>query len=1021
MGIHKRSDQIIFHTSSLYPIILALLILMLSACSKDETDTNIQTSKDTPVESDSAGSMLSAMDIIENLQQNQRLSEHDARKYLTELANLNRLSSPLQQKFSTSPQMVSYMISERARNVPIEQSIVLGQDYYFDLEGMLSMAYLLFDDKLLLTDNLLFIPTLDSDTIRDVAILSGVDPSYVTSATATGDISYRITPLLESVSLSLFNKTESDHASVQYRELGSDEWLEGVDLQWNSMDSALSGSIVYLKEQTEYELQVTATTEGVEQQPEIYTFSTWDSQPNFDPNKIYYLKDIYFGGQLDLDALQIEGSADGWAKIIGDEDTPIIVENNEYDSAINIGRNNYIYFENITVQGGRLNAIESLTSQNLWFNGCDISQWGRTPNYIIDGLPYENENDSTPINYDSAFALKYSGKIVIENCVVHSPVPYANSWESGHPYGPNAFLALANHPDLEHQGQVVIRNNRFFGTPEHRFNDVIESYFNGEINGGFVRDSAIYNNYLAYANDDIIELDGGQNNVLFYDNELEQAYVGVSAIPNRKGPSYIFNNYIHNLGDDRNVKWAAIKVGGLLKKPEGVTNIYNNYIASSANGIGASSFYGDYTFWVNAINNVMIHNQYWKVMGYSIYDREQHYRSTFINNYLFNLKQKSPVYQADNLVSYFDASIVNADFAQDLWDQEQSFVLMDIPKDLHVPNFTNTDKDGKVIIGRYSCDQNISDSAIWVGATNKDGTGSSKNLSNENATKTLIDDGEVTNTAIIMQRSNANDGSTYIAFTPGHASTQYKEVKIDNADALVEVSNLVDVDINNTNQCGASINIVGAKRGQVTTGGGNDTINTTIYTTGGSWSNLFTYNTGAGDDKIVVLPSTNSQYSSFEIDTGSGNDLVDFSLVNSATKEAFIEREIHGGEGKDTLILGSSDAYTFTGFEILIADQALPLTVNQAMLDANGSQDGEIIISGFQVNFSDDIKVQNIDTASANADSKLLNSSEASEYNLSVSDNGYYTINVTTNKGTYQLHIQAQDSADGCNCSTQSF
>ncbi|OLQ93323.1 hypothetical protein BIY22_02195 [Vibrio panuliri] len=525
-------------------------------------------------------------------------------------------------------------------------------------------------------------------------------------ASATNNISYRITPLLESASISIFDRSESDTASIQYRKKGDENWRDGLDLHWNSHDNALSGSIFYLKEQTEYEVKVTLRSDVQDDEIQIYSFKTWDSQPQFDPQKIYHLKDIYFGGQLDLEALNIEGTSDGWAKIIGDDTTPIVADSNVHDSAINIGSNKYIYFENITVSGGRKNAISSDSSHNLWFNGCNISGFGRSPNVIVDGLAYENADDRTPINYDSAFNLYNTGVVVVENCHVHSPVPKANNWSAGHPHGPNAYLAAANHPDWNYSGQVILRNNRFYGTHGHRFNDVIESRSNGSILGGFVRDSAIYNNYLAYSNDDIIEMDGGQNNVSFYDNEIEHGYVGVSVIPNVKGPSYVFNNYIHDLGDDRGKKWGAIKVGGLVTRPEGVTNVLNNYIRTGANGITASGYAGDKTYWVNVINNVMIHDMYRQYRGYSIYDHEFYAKSQFINNYMFNLVVEKSVYQAENVVPFYDSSLVNTEFATSLWESDKSYVTFDMPTNHHVANITKFDNTGKTIIGLYPLSAN---------------------------------------------------------------------------------------------------------------------------------------------------------------------------------------------------------------------------------------------------------------------------------------------------------------------------
>ncbi|WP_237485888.1 hypothetical protein [Vibrio hippocampi] len=668
-------------------------MLVLSITSIAITHANANNSKP---------SQLSASQFVSYLAKKQPLNESDAQRYLSAAFNDGKLNEQLNRTYLKDKALTGYLLLRAAKGISAEYTLDVGLKRGYDLSTMLELAYLTTQDKSQLTNNLLFTLHIDHDLIQDTAIQYGVDKDVVNKMASKHPADYRITPLFESVSISVFNRLESDHGIVEYRPLDAQQWLPASDLQWNSIENAHTTSIVYLKPETEYQLRVTFTVNNQPESPQEYAFKTWNVLPTFDPNKIFHLKDIYSGGQLDLEALNIKGKPNAWVKIIGDNTTPIVVVDDEYDSAINIGANGYIYFENIVVKGGKLNAISSDKSHHLWFNHCDVSQYGRIPKVIKNGKRYEKENDKWPVNYDSAFGLRRTGRVVIENCSVHSPNMAANSWESGHPHGANAYLAMANHPNRDFQGQIVLRNNRFFGTHNHRFNDVIESRFNAYASGGFVRDSAIYNNYLAYANDDLIELDGGQNNVLFYNNELEQGYVGVSIIPNRNGPSYIFNNYIHNLGDERGEMWAAIKAGGLLSRPKGVSTIYNNLILTNANGIGAAGFEQDYTFWVNAINNVMIHNQHWNVRGYSIYEKSPYKASVYKNNYMFNLVAKKPVYQANGVEPFYDQSLLNLDYAKKLWDSNTRSVSLNIPAQYRLPNLTHENAEGEVVIGKLT-------------------------------------------------------------------------------------------------------------------------------------------------------------------------------------------------------------------------------------------------------------------------------------------------------------------------------
>lgn len=644
---------------------------------------------------------LTAIKAAQQLAKQHLVTEEQAQDFLLDFHQRNKMSPSLNTTYLHNSELTAYLLCRAAQNIPAEYTVEIGLARGYDLRTMLDLAYQTTKNKSLLTNNLFFAVRNEHELIQQAAIKYGVNPAYVRQSSKKNHPDYRITPLLESISVSIYNKTTQDIATLEYRKMGADEWLAATALQWNSVDHSLTTSIAYLEEQTEYQLKLTINSATAKQSSQIFTVKTLDSQPQFDPNKVYHLKDIYAGGQLNLEALQITGNSKGWAKIIGDKNTPIIVEEGKFDSAIHIGENSYIYFENIIVKGGRLNAISSKNSHHLWFNGCDISSYGRMPSYTKNGKRYERKGDKWAINYDSAFGLYQTGSVIIENCTVHSPNIAANNWGSGHPLGANAYLAAANHPNRNYQGQVVIRNNRFYGTDEHRFNDVIESHNNGYRSGGFVRDSAIYNNYLAYANDDIIELDGGQNNVLLYDNEIEQGYVGVSIIPNRNGPSYVFNNYIHNLGDDRGKTWAGIKAGGLLSGTEGISYIYNNLLLASNNGIASASFKNDFTYWIHAKNNIMIHNHYGKHNGYSIYDKTPDKRSSFENNYMFNLTTKEPRYHANHIQPFFDSSLQNSEFARQLWNSEKSYVILDIPSGYRINNLTRSNGQHEVIIGRY--------------------------------------------------------------------------------------------------------------------------------------------------------------------------------------------------------------------------------------------------------------------------------------------------------------------------------
>jgi hypothetical protein len=411
----------------------------------------------------------------------QQMSFNDTEKEVSGLLKENRLKATVFKnrvaetariiqlsRRSSVPQVITTLIAEN----PEESEL------YIEL-GLRLFPY----SKMKIVEELRLDQNVSEESIITAAINSGIDPAKILPHTASNGEPV-VTPLINSVSVTLFNQTEDTSAEVKFREINSKNWKNAFPLAWDPTRSALSGSIVKLEADTDYAVNITLVQQGSPVDEITLTFKTRKNSPPINPNLVYYLSDIYSGeGTLDLELLNIKGTEDGWAKIIGDDDTPIIASELD-DYGINIGNNSYVYFENVTVNGGRLHGVYSEFAHHIWFNQCDISNWGRQANYFRDGKAYENPNDDKPINYDAGFYLFKSGVVVVENCEVHSPKSKANHWGYGHPNGPTAYLVLANHPEKEFQGQHILRFNRFYGTDTHRLNDVIESRSNGRHWGG---------------------------------------------------------------------------------------------------------------------------------------------------------------------------------------------------------------------------------------------------------------------------------------------------------------------------------------------------------------------------------------------------------------------------------------------------------------------------------------------------------------------------------------------------------
>lgn len=152
---------------------------------------------------------------------------------------------------------------------------------------------------------------------------------------------------------------------------------------------------------------------------------------------------------------------------------------------------------------------------------------------------------------------------MVERCYIHDPVSTADSWYYSHPAGPQAV-------GMDKSRSTVLRYNDFIGSDRHRWNDAVEGTGNFHLDGGFNRDGDVYGNMMCFANDDALEIDGGQTNVRVFLNKFEGCLCGVSVQGCMSGPSYVFRNLLVNMGDERGLAGQTIKTSSHANGPSAV-------------------------------------------------------------------------------------------------------------------------------------------------------------------------------------------------------------------------------------------------------------------------------------------------------------------------------------------------------------------------------------------------------------------------------------------------------------------
>jgi hypothetical protein len=248
----------------------------------------------------------------------------------------------------------------------------------------------------------------------------------------------------------------------------------------------------------------------------------------------------------------------------------------------------YVIVRGFTVRGAQQHGILMQPGQHdIVIENNDVSGWGRYSSTNSAGWQLGVDEDS------GITARCYNGvgdvyRVVIQRNKVHDPRYGANSWDWGHPAGPNAISMY------ECGGNNVIRYNEVWSSGEqHYYMDAIGGG-NNDSNKGFPgADSDIYGNIVKNAWDDGIEAEGGGQNVRVWGNYIDSTTTGVATTPVAIGPAYVFRNVYNRSrqlsqvapdSDDRN---NFAKSGSWKKYGDGRRYVLHNTLLQADNVGGA--------------------------------------------------------------------------------------------------------------------------------------------------------------------------------------------------------------------------------------------------------------------------------------------------------------------------------------------------------------------------------------------------------------------------------------------------
>ncbi len=366
---------------------------------------------------------------------------------------------------------------------------------------------------------------------------------------------------------------------VYYREKGTSKWINVIDPVNMEREKAWRGSIMLLKENTEYEFK--AVISGEVKSEITQTFRTRSS--NFKVAETIVLDSKNFKGQLKNIK---SGTHNGYIRYTAAKGFTLKGNKNMNGGVIDCDSVKFVIFENMTIDAnGSRHGIRFINSSDVVVRNCDISNFGQS-DWVRDMTQLGRWTyKGSMTGWDGGIIIHGGKNHLVERCYIHTPHSSSNSWFYSHPTGPEAIFIDKT------KGGTVIRYNDLIGSDKRRWNDTIESSGNGQIDGGFGRDSDIYGNLFAYANDDSIEIEGGEMNIRLYYNKFQGSYCGVSTGCCRLGPSYQFRNVYYRLGDENNRRGINFK-NGMGNQGDGAIFIMNNTTYTPGLGSGYGNFHG---------------------------------------------------------------------------------------------------------------------------------------------------------------------------------------------------------------------------------------------------------------------------------------------------------------------------------------------------------------------------------------------------------------------------------------------
>jgi hypothetical protein len=326
-------------------------------------------------------------------------------------------------------------------------------------------------------------------------------------------------PTFESAGLYYNRPSASTKCSARYREAGGAKWRDAYPLVYDAREHQYRGSIVGLKPDTAYEIQIDAGSGPVDVQTR-----TWSEA--FPIGRTTELP----GGTADKPLVIREGGSEkGWHLVTPAAGARYTSDVFNLADANVVVEADYVILRGLDLRNAAIHGVLIRRGvQHVVVEDCHITGWGRVGGSRSWGVMTGMDS--------GVYAEEDAGHLVIQRNLIEYPRSGANDWESGHPDGPQG-ISLNNS-----RGENVIRYNTIRSTEDHGFNDGIGGASNFSFKGSPNRDSDVYGNLISNCWDDCIESEGANMNVRIWSNYIHHTFVDIASAATSMGPLYIFRN-----------------------------------------------------------------------------------------------------------------------------------------------------------------------------------------------------------------------------------------------------------------------------------------------------------------------------------------------------------------------------------------------------------------------------------------------------------------------------------------------